>query len=217
MRSHRLAVCAAAFTLMPLATHAASFASTTFTLLPGSIAGADFAVSYGGDILGAFPVALDDATARSYVLGNPDGKFLSLPGEMGRAAASPFPGAYVEVGFGANFGPNTKLNIFETGDNAESAQLFFWPDNGGNVQVQVTRGASDEISLDLSAYAGTLASLGGSAFTKVGIGGLDLNGASKGFDLDAVSISAIPEPASYAMMLAGLGVVGWIARRRRPR
>ncbi len=28
------------------------------------------------------------------------------------------------------------------------------------------------------------------------------------------SVSAIPEPSSYALLLAGLGVVGWVARRR---
>lgn len=216
MRFQQLAACAAATALMPLAAQAAdTFASATFTLLPGSIAGADFPGSYGGDIAGAFPVALDDATARSYVMGGPDGKFLTLPGETGTPSGSPFPGAYVEVGFGTNFGANTTLNLFEVGNNAESAHLFLWTDNGGNIQFDVTRGASDRISIDLSGYASTLTLLGATSFTKVGIGGLDLNGASKGFDLDAVSISPVPEPETYALMLAGLGVVGWMARRRR--
>lgn len=31
-----------------------------------------------------------------------------------------------------------------------------------------------------------------------------------------VSIAPIPEPGTYALMLAGLGIVGFIARRRRP-
>ena len=216
MRIRQLAAAAALTSLLPMAAQAVEvFGSTTFTLLPGSIAGADFPGNYGGDIAGAFPVALDDATARSYVLGGPDGKFLTLPGQTGTASGAPFPGAYVEVGFGANFGPATTLNIYETGNNAESAQLFLWSDNGGNVQFEITRGASDKFSIDLSAYAGALSSIGGTAFTKVGIGGLDLNGASKGFDLDTVSISAIPEPETYAMMLAGLGIIGWMARRRR--
>jgi hypothetical protein len=31
------------------------------------------------------------------------------------------------------------------------------------------------------------------------------------------SINAVPEPETYAMMLAGLGVMGFIARRRKSR
>jgi hypothetical protein len=33
----------------------------------------------------------------------------------------------------------------------------------------------------------------------------------------AMGVSPIPEPETYALMLAGLGVVGFVARRRRPR
>ena len=38
---------------------------------------------------------------------------------------------------------------------------------------------------------------------------------SYGTSLDNISVSAIPEPETYAMMLAGLGLMGLIARRRR--
>jgi hypothetical protein len=33
--------------------------------------------------------------------------------------------------------------------------------------------------------------------------------------LDNVTIAAVPEPHEWAMMLAGLGIVGWVARRQR--
>ena len=33
----------------------------------------------------------------------------------------------------------------------------------------------------------------------------------------AFEVTAVAEPQSYALMLGGLGVVGWMARRRRDR
>jgi hypothetical protein len=201
----------------PAAAQAAElFGSSTPTLLRGTAPG-DFAPPqfYGGDLLGAFPVALSAAQASAAVLGAPDNKFLSLPGLGNDPSGTAFTGAYVEVSFGTNFGTDSILSIWELGNNEESAQIWLWADNGGNVQFQFTRGAADLNTFDLSGYAATLALIGGTAFTKVGIGGLDQLGASKGFDLDAVAITAVPEPSTYALMLAGLGVVAWTARRRR--
>jgi len=40
---------------------------------------------------------------------------------------------------------------------------------------------------------------------------------SFGGSLDDVSLTAVPEPESYAMMIAGLGLMGAIARRRKQR
>ena len=56
--------------------------------------------------------------------------------------------------------------------------------------------------------AATLSSL---TFTAVGTSD------SYGGSLDAVSLTAaVPEPETYALMLAGLGAVGFVSRRRRP-
>lgn len=35
------------------------------------------------------------------------------------------------------------------------------------------------------------------------------------YAIDTISITSVPEPEAYAMLLAGLGLVGVIARRRR--
>ena len=36
-------------------------------------------------------------------------------------------------------------------------------------------------------------------------------------DLGVAAVAAIPEPETYALMLGGLGVIAWVARRRRAR
>jgi hypothetical protein len=200
---------------------AETFATSTDALTRGSVPG-DFPGFYGGSLTGTFPVALDEAAARAAVLGAPDNQFLSLPGVSGTPSDSPFPGAYVEVSFGSNFDPNSMLKIWEAGDSQESAKVFLWANNGSNVQFTFTRGASDVTSFDLSSYATALANIGGTLFTKVGIGGIDQLGTSKGFDLDAVSITtspvpAVPEPETYAMLMAGLGLIGFMVRRRNAR
>ena len=49
----------------------------------------------------------------------------------------------------------------------------------------------------------------------VGITFASLNSGNQGMAIDNVSITAVPEPHEWAMMLAGLGLVGWAARRNR--
>lgn len=39
---------------------------------------------------------------------------------------------------------------------------------------------------------------------------------SLGTSLDKVSVSAVPEPQTYALMLAGLGAMAFVAKRRKP-
>jgi hypothetical protein len=200
--------------LSPLSAAAETFGSTTATLLRGSVGGSFPGEYYGGSLSGSYPIVLTEAEARSSVLGAPDNRFLSLPGEPG-VTGTGFTGAYIEVGFGSNFSASNILKIWETGNSGESAQLFLWTDTGGNIQPTVTTNASGVITLDLSGYAGILTGMGATAFTKVGIGGLDVLGASQGFDLDAVSISPVPEPSTYALLLAGIAVLGWNVRRNK--
>ncbi|MEX8493869.1 PEP-CTERM sorting domain-containing protein [Sphaerotilus sp.] len=44
---------------------------------------------------------------------------------------------------------------------------------------------------------------------------LYFSGFGSGLSVDAVSVSAVPEPEGFAMMLAGLGALGLMSRRRR--
>jgi hypothetical protein len=43
----------------------------------------------------------------------------------------------------------------------------------------------------------------------------NLGGDNIGILLDNVAVTAVPEPEAYAMVLAGLGLVGWMAGRRK--
>lgn len=43
---------------------------------------------------------------------------------------------------------------------------------------------------------------------------LFFSGRNAGFGIDSVTVTAVPEPESLAMMLAGLGAIGFMARRR---
>lgn len=171
---------------------------------------------YGGDYSGLYPVELTPAQAAAAVLGAPDGRFLSLPGNE---AADPTPSgtgfkwAFVDVVFGGGgFDASSDLYIRELGDDSASVYLFIWFASGGNVQRLVTRGASDTIVVDLDPYAARAAANGG--FTHVTLGGWDLRGASAGFDLDAVGVSRrVPEPGTLALLAAA--VIGAGALRGR--
>ena len=47
------------------------------------------------------------------------------------------------------------------------------------------------------------------------LGYLNVGGDNVGILLDNVSVSAVPEPETYAMLLAGLSLVGFMSRHRR--
>ena len=158
---------------------------------------------YGGTFPGSFPVPV----STSVVLGGPTSPadFLSLPR-----------GSFVTVGFTDETvidGVGNDIFIREIGASGERADVFVSKDLINFIFLGT--------AIDSSLTAFDLASIGWTgAVVAVRIVGLDNFGGSPGFDVDYIqvlpgSIGGVPEPASWAMLIAGFGLVGASARRRR--
>ena len=105
--------------------------------------------------------------------------------------------------------------------NIRDGHVFLWEEAGA---VDIARG-----SLDFDGTTGgasrSFGELAGGDYYYVVKG--DANGLSSEEDSDGGSYSLIsslkgvttpvPEPQTYALLLAGLGVIGFVARRRRPK
>ena len=87
--------------------------------------------------------------------------------------------------------------------------LIFVPDDP---LAQLTQAQIDKLAYADCATGGMM---GATCMTGTSVAGYGALGTMSGYPL-AQSIAAVPEPETYAMFLAGLGLVGLLARRRIP-
>jgi hypothetical protein len=200
----RLALAAATMLAGVAAAPAQAAIGYAYTVLDYFNSGAGpFPGPYGGTFPGSFPVPV----STSVVLNGPmsPADFLSLPR-----------GSFVTVGFTDETvidGAGSDIFISEVGASGERADIFV---SRNNINFVFLGTAADD-----SVTAFDLASIGWTgAVVAVKIVGLDNFGGSPGFDVDFIqvlpgSIGEVPEPASWAMLIAGFGLVGASQRRRR--
>jgi hypothetical protein len=105
---------------------------------------------------------------------------------------------------------NNNLNIL----NIESGKYSLWSDGGDGV------GGAADAQIASFTFDGTTGSTFNSLILSTGsyfykVEGNVAQGAFAGLYTITSTLAPVPEPSTYAMLLAGLGAVGFMARRRK--
>lgn len=138
------------------------------------------------------------------------------------------PASYTEAGI-------TFTSLYPGGHVHLTGSEIFNHDGGCCTNpIQITAGGTFTLSsLDVTFFSGSGSFVGSNAavYTVTGTGSINFGSLFAGvssvmwnsndtssfgqMNIDNVTVNAIPEPETYAMLLAGLGLMGFAARRRK--
>lgn len=127
--------------------------------------------------------------------------------------SSSFPNLFAEVRFDLLQAGTVTLNSVDFGTysgDAESLDYFVWDGNWNPLtsgSVLLNANALQQVVLNLTSGSGLILQFGTAS----------LSGGIQNIDFDSAGPVApgVPEPASWAMLLAGFGLVGTVRRRQR--
>jgi len=158
----------------------------------GTLSGAVSATIVGGSVLAADSPPFADGVA-------PGSNYLTAGPVAGSPAPLTFSGAGVDyVSF--LWGSPDLFNSLTVNSTGSAGQVF----TANSLGFPVTNGdQSFNQSVQFTALAGAK------------ITSLVFSSTDNAFESANFSITPIPEPETYALMMAGLGVMGFVARRRR--
>lgn len=106
--------------------------------------------------------------------------------------------------------PIRTIDGVDPGPNVEPNYLAFFPEDAVLLQM------GHQYSFTLEVEARTAFSVP-NQFGQVLTGDVLTANGRHGMSFDVTAVTAVPEPEAYALMLAGLGLVGFMAKRRKAR
>lgn len=159
-------------------------------------------------------------TAAFAVDGPGDLGTLDVPGisYIGNSVSGTFADSYTfEVASSASFGAQLVSISFQDVYDIDGFRTSLW--EGGSLLAEMASTALASTSILSFNYA-MLEDLPLEALTEYelrveGIGSGDRGGIYRGSINLAAAVAPVPEPEIYAMMAVGLGVMGWVARRKQ--
>ena len=125
-------------------------------------------------------------------------------------------------GYGSLDGANDYADVFKLSVNGTTLLTGSWDLGGGGANVIYLNPNNATVNAQATSYFGggkasvyiPIALLSGLNSITYSYSGNAQGLGDEGWGINAVNVSAVPEPGTYAMLLAGLGLVGFMMRRK---